>query len=103
VFVRELLPPDLKVELDELSVEDGRGVAYPLGSVVGRAHARQFDGEHLRSWQAEMHTRRSRTIDAPSWLWKAVVDLVGTHERAYLEHCRRYALEHDKRATPNPE
>jgi uncharacterized protein (DUF2252 family) len=102
VFVRELLPQDLKVELDQMSVEDGRGVAYYLGSVVGRAHARQLDGDLRRSWQAEMHTRRSRTIDAPSWLWRAVVDLVGVHERAYLEHCRRYALAHDKAGSPDP-
>jgi uncharacterized protein (DUF2252 family) len=101
VFVRELLPQDLKVELDELSVEDGRGVAYYLGSVVGRAHARQLDSAQCRAWQAEMNARRSKTIDAPSWLWTAVVDLVGVHERAYLEHCRRYALDHDKRETPD--
>lgn len=97
VFVRELMPEDLKVELDTLSAEDGRDVAYYLGSVVGRAHARQLDGERRRAWEAEMQTRRSKTIDAPSWLWTAVVDLVGIHERAYLEHCRRYALTHDKR------
>lgn len=99
VFVRELLPQDLKVELDQLSVEDGRSVAYYLGSVVGRAHARQLDGDRRRAWLTEMQTRRSKTIDVPSWLWRAVVDLVGVHERAYLEHCRRYALEHDKAQT----
>jgi len=100
VFVRELLPQDLKVELDRLSIEDARGVAYYLGSVVGRAHARQLDGERRTAWQKEMQTRRSKTIDVPSWLWRAVVDLVGVHERAYLEHCRRYALEHDKAEAP---
>ncbi len=31
-------------------------------------------------------------LDAPSWLWSSVVDLLGIHERAYLEHCRAYAL-----------
>jgi len=31
-------------------------------------------------------------LDAPLWLWKAVVDLVAMHEAAYLEHCRIYAL-----------
>ena len=25
-------------------------------------------------------------------LWSTLVDLVGVHERAYLEHCRRHAL-----------
>jgi uncharacterized protein (DUF2252 family) len=28
-------------------------------------------------------------LDAPSWLWSAVVELVGVHEAAYLDHCRR--------------
>jgi uncharacterized protein (DUF2252 family) len=26
-------------------------------------------------------------------LWASVVDLLATHEKAYLEHCRRYATE----------
>ncbi|MCF5672630.1 DUF2252 domain-containing protein, partial [Pseudomonas syringae] len=34
----------------------------------------------------------SQTLDAPSWLWSSVVQLVGSHEQGYLEHCRRYAL-----------
>ena len=92
VFVRELLPQDLKVELDRISVEDGRAVAQYLGMVVGRAHARQLDAEDRRRWLAEMQRHRPKNLDAPSWLWHAVVDLVGLHERGYLEHCRRYAL-----------
>ena len=36
------------------------------------------------------------SIDAPTWLWSSVVDLIGIHERAYLEHCRRYALALEK-------
>ena len=35
---------------------------------------------------------RSRTLDAPGWLWTAVVELIASHEAGYLEHCRRYAL-----------
>ncbi len=96
VFVRELLPQDLKVELDQISPEDGRAVAHYLGLVVGRAHARQLDAESRRRWLVEMHDHRTKHIEAPSWLWHAVVDLVGLHERGYLEHCRRYALAYDK-------
>jgi uncharacterized protein (DUF2252 family) len=92
VFVRELLPQDLKVELDHISVEDGRAVAYYLGMVVGRAHGRQLDAGARREWHREMASHRTKNIDAPSWLWNAIVELVATHERAYLEHCRRYAL-----------
>ena len=76
VFVRELLPQDLKVELDRISVEDGRAVARYLGLVVGRAHARQLDPDSRRRWLSEMQTHRTKNIDAPSWLWHAVVDLV---------------------------
>ena len=92
VFVRELLPQDLKVELDEISSDDGRAVARHLGMVVGRAHSRQLDGDARRRWAAEMAAHRTKNIDAPTWLWQSVVDLVAIHERAYLEHCRRYAL-----------
>ena len=31
-------------------------------------------------------------LRAPSWLWSSVVDLLAIHEKAYLEHCRLYAL-----------
>jgi uncharacterized protein (DUF2252 family) len=93
VFVRELLPQDLKVELDELSANDGRAVARYLGMVVGRGHARQLDREGRARWMSEIGSHRTKNIDAPSWLWRSVVDLVGLHERAYLEHCRRYALD----------
>jgi uncharacterized protein (DUF2252 family) len=40
----------------------------------------------------ERRRARSRTIDAPPWLWSSVVELAGSHETAYLEHCRHYAL-----------
>lgn len=96
VFVRELLPQDLKLELDELSARDARAVAHYLGMVVGRAHARQLEPVARKAWFKEISSRRSKNIDAPGWLWEAVVDLVGDHERAYLEHCRRYALDQDK-------
>jgi hypothetical protein len=35
---------------------------------------------------------RSKRLDAPSWLWSSVVHLMVSHDAAYLEHCRRYAL-----------
>jgi uncharacterized protein (DUF2252 family) len=36
---------------------------------------------------------RSKLLDAPSWLWRSTVDLLVSHERAYLDHCRKYALD----------
>jgi hypothetical protein len=36
---------------------------------------------------------RQANEEAPSWLWSSVVELVASHEAAYLEHCRRYAVD----------
>ena len=100
VYIRELLPQDLKVELDEITAEQGRAVAYYLGMVVGRAHRRQLDPDQTRAWSTEMATHRTKNIDAPSWLWQSLVELVAVHEHGYLEHCRRFALTADRVAEP---
>ena len=91
VTVRELMPQDLKIEIEQLSREQATAIAGYLAGVVGRAHARQMDGATRRSWKAELARNRSKTLDAPSWLWLSVVELIATHEAAYLDHCRRYA------------
>jgi uncharacterized protein (DUF2252 family) len=46
------------------------------------------------SWIKDLQANRSHIFDAPSWLWTSVVELVGSHEKGYLEHCRLYALQH---------
>ena len=92
VTLRELMPQDLKLEIDRLSSDEAVGVARYLAQVVGRAHAGQLDKASRRAWAAELARNHTRSIDVPSWLWRSVVDLVATHERAYLEHCRRFAL-----------
>src|SRR5215831_9827085 len=57
-----------------------------------RARACASDGWATRkSWKAELDRNRSKTLDAPSWLWLSVVELMASHEAAYLDHCRRYA------------
>lgn len=93
-FIRELLPQDMKLELDQLSQRDAMLAAGYLARVVGIAHARQMDKATRSSWIGDLQACRSKTLDAPSWLWSSVVQLVGSHEKGYLEHCRRYALEH---------
>jgi len=93
-FIRELLPQDMKLELDELSEIDAMHTAGYLARVVGIAHARQMDRATRKSWIAELQVNRTGQLDAPSWLWTSVVQLVGKHEEGYLNHCRRYALEH---------
>ena len=92
VFVRELLPQDLKLELEALDENQAMKCAYYLARVVGRAHARQLDEPARKAWRAELTRGQSKSLEAPSWLWKSVVELVASHERAYLEHCRQYAL-----------
>jgi uncharacterized protein (DUF2252 family) len=92
VFVRELLPQDLKVEIERLSRNEAMEVAEFLARVVGRGHARQMDAAGRKQWMTELRRNRSKSLEAPSWLWSSVVELVAAHEAAYLQHCRRYAL-----------
>ena len=91
VFIRELLPQDLKVEISRVTTEEAMKAASFLAGVVGKAHARQMDKSTRARWAKELERNRSKTLDAPSWLWTSVVSLIGKHEVAYLEHCRRYA------------
>jgi uncharacterized protein (DUF2252 family) len=44
-------------------------------------------------WRDELGRNRSAKLDAPGWLWTSIVELVASHEAAYLEHCRRYAAD----------
>jgi uncharacterized protein (DUF2252 family) len=44
------------------------------------------------SWLKDLRSARSGKLEAPTWLWSSVVSLLSIHERAYLEHCRRFAL-----------
>lgn len=92
VVIRELLPQDLKLELEALTVDEAILAARHLAFVVSRAHARQMDLKTRRQWNAVLNQNRPKKLDAPSWLWRSVVELVARHEEAYLEHCRRYAL-----------
>lgn len=92
IVLRELMPQDLKLEVEHLTQPKAMALAAYLAGVVGKAHGRQMSAEQRRGWQAELTRARSAQLDAPSWLWSSVVDLLGIHERAYLEHCRRFAL-----------
>ena len=93
VFVRELLPQDLKFDVADLTCDEAMRLSRYLAMVVGKAHARQMDEATRKQWQDELSGHRCKTLDAPSWLWASVVDLLATHEKAYLEHCRRYATQ----------
>jgi uncharacterized protein (DUF2252 family) len=89
VFIREVLPQDMKLEIAHLSREEAMSVAEFLTHV----DARQLDAVGCKQWLTELQCNRSKSLDAPSWLWNSVVDLVAAHEASYLAHCRRYAME----------
>ncbi|MDB5707389.1 MAG: hypothetical protein JWN66_4505 [Sphingomonas bacterium] len=93
VFIRELAPQDLKLEVEQFTQGQAVKAARYLAYVVGKAHARQMEPAVRADWLRAMGARRTGSLDAPSWLWESVVDLSGSHEAGYLEHCRRYALE----------
>jgi uncharacterized protein (DUF2252 family) len=94
VVIRELMPQDLKLEIDQLSRTEALNSARYLAEVVGKAHARQMDAATRREFSSSFRKRKADQLNAPSWLWSSVVELAAAHEAAYLEHCRRYALGH---------
>lgn len=94
VIVRELLPQDIKLEIEEVSAEQSKILAFYLAYVVGKAHVRQMDETARKSWLTQLKRGQASNLDAPSWLWRSIVDLIATHEVGYLAHCRRYALSH---------
>jgi uncharacterized protein (DUF2252 family) len=95
VFIRELLPQDLKLEIDQMSIDEAILMSRYLAYVVGCAHARQMDIATCKSWLSELKLNRSKSLATPAWLWKSVVQLMASHEAGYLEHCRKYALRLD--------
>jgi uncharacterized protein (DUF2252 family) len=82
----------LKIEADSMTRVAATNLARYLGGVVGRAHGRQMDLPTRRAWQTELTRNHTLSLDAPSWLWSSVVELIALHETAYLDHCRRFAL-----------
>jgi hypothetical protein len=77
-------PKDLKLEIEHLSQDEASEMEEFLARVAGRGHARQLSASDRTAWLAELQLNRSTSLDAPSWLWNSVVDLVAAHEAAYL-------------------
>jgi uncharacterized protein (DUF2252 family) len=93
VFMRELMPQDLKLEIDAISREEAMKAAHYLAMVIGVAHVRQMSLLDRPKWLDELSRHRSASLDAPNWLWASILELMASHEVAYLEHCRRYVTD----------
>ena len=92
VVIRELMPQDLKIEIERLNIIEALSLSRYLASVVGRAHGRQMNSQQRAAWHSELSKSHKASLDAPSWLWTSVVELVALHEAGYLDHCRQFAL-----------
>jgi uncharacterized protein (DUF2252 family) len=83
IFIRELLPQDLKIELETLTREQAMNIARFLANVVGKAHARQMDADTRSKWAKELSRARTGDLKAPSWL--------GAASSICLQFTRRHA------------
>lgn len=90
MVLRQVAPQDLKIEPDRMPPAAIDEMGAYLGRVVGDAHARQMTSAERKAWHGILRASRSTQVDAPSWLWQAIVDALASHERGYLQHCRRH-------------
>ena len=93
VFIRELLPQDMKIQIKQLTQDEARKLARYLAAIVGKAHARQMDVATQKLWKKKLQHNHAKGLDVPSWLWSSIVELAANHEKSYLEHCRKYSHE----------
>lgn len=87
------MPQDLKFEMEGLSRDEAIAAANFLAGVVGKAHARQMDKKTRTDWARELMLDRTKSWTLRHGSGPRVVDLVASHEAAYLNHCRHYALD----------
>lgn len=84
VIVRELMPQDLKLDIEQMAHGEACAMAAYLASVVGQAHGRQLSTSDRVAW---LRTIRAKRNKSDNWLWLASVELLALHEAAYLDHC----------------
>lgn len=90
VFVRELMPQDMKLDVKRLNPEQAKRMALHLGCVVGRAHARQLSQGERRAWQRELLRSQKKASHAPAWLWQGTMAALSDLDASYIEHCRMF-------------
>jgi uncharacterized protein (DUF2252 family) len=81
VWLRELMPQDLKLEIDQLTRAEAVSAARYLAGIVGKAHARQMDPATRTAFRKSLKSQHSKSLDAPSWLWTSIVELAAAHGR----------------------
>jgi uncharacterized protein (DUF2252 family) len=64
----------------------GRHILFETSLVMRRVNSKNA----MKDTEKPVAPKRSTPL---SWLWSSVVELAATHEAAYLEHCRQYALD----------
>jgi uncharacterized protein (DUF2252 family) len=79
IFMRELLPQDLKFEIEHVTPEDATQTARYLAMIIGKAHGRQMDPKTRKAWQQEL--KNANKPEAPTRLWSSVVDLLVSMKR----------------------
>ena len=87
-FVRELMPEDLKLDIEQFTRREAVAAARYLASIVGKARGRQMCADDRKIW--ELTGRHPPDLSAPTWLRNAVAALLVHHEEAYLAHCRSH-------------
>jgi uncharacterized protein (DUF2252 family) len=90
VFIRELFPQDLKLEIKHFPTKEAVKVASFMGAVVGKAHSRQMDISARKAWRKKLMHESRALAPVPSWLWESILTLMPKHEEAYLKHCHKY-------------
>ena len=68
VVMRELMPQDIKLEIERLEHDDALALASYLAGVLGRAHGRQMDMASRKGWRRNLSDNSSKSLDVPSWL-----------------------------------
>jgi uncharacterized protein (DUF2252 family) len=86
----------LKLELENLTRPQVSVVAGFLATILSRAHARQLDVHARQQWATEIERSRTKILNAPSWLWPSVVDVMANQERGYLKHRPRHFVARDR-------
>lgn len=87
----ELTPQDVKIEVDRLTGDEAVALGRYLAGSVGRAHGRLMEASTREARRADLVPAGTATVVGPPRLWSRVVELLGIHESAHPDHCRRLA------------